>query len=254
MFLILIVTSTSFFSLLDDGNSIDMYLLDHIQGRVGKAVKDKVRKKEIQEEFKLIDEAVKVHDKEQKESQKKLKEMEVDPATTIDQFIEFHNQRHEEQSELQAYLINQRLMIQEKITDDEWQLIFPQEDSGEIESEIINQLNLSSKEDHHWMDMQEEVTQTTMLDLNGRRKVRDAYSILEMEYDAIAVSLELVQTKELEFLKSRMLTLEDCHRIQSEMNDLQSSLMDSYMKCLTVLKENTSDSEWVGIMTKMEEY
>ena len=105
------------------GGSLDVFYIDKIEQGIKKEVDDKDRKKDLQSDLKAYTKSVKEFNKLRKNQLKDLRKKNLDRTTTVDWYAEFYESRMQERIERQKTFIDQRISLQQKLTDSEWDAI-----------------------------------------------------------------------------------------------------------------------------------
>ena len=135
----MIVAIASLITALFLGGPAEIFYVDNLEKGIKKQVLEKERKKEILSEIKSTKTLYKDFEKERKKDYKSFLNLYMDKNTTPDGLNSFFKELKEKRVEYQNKLIDQRLVIYEKIQSEEWDNI--------LESSVsVSEKNLAKAE------------------------------------------------------------------------------------------------------------
>ena len=239
---------TLFSMLFGVGGQVDIFFLDNLDKGVKKYVVDKDRKKELQGILKDYTSTLKDFRKERKSKVKDLKEKNKDRSGTEEWFRDFFTGRIDEREELQAYWIEHRLELQEKIMPDEWALIIKMAEDEVAKLEAKEQKKARKQKDKDIFSKLETTINEQIADQGKRSEVMTALEQYEKKVDELGDNLKDINVTETDFLADQNATKEDMEKVARSINDLRKELYSSYSSFYLEVLENTTVEEWNPIM------
>jgi len=225
----------------------DYFYLHDFDKHISKFVEDKEKKKELQSYLKDYQKAVKEYNKKHKDQLELFKKKNLDKTTSIQWYQDFFSNVMELRKERQANAIDFRLLIQPKITDEEWQHIV--NEAKDESSKLIEKANkkedkkkdsdsqqLSKREESYVKDKEKHEKIIESLDefTNASLKLRASYD----EFNAITNQL----------LVDKEASEEQMWEVVNSANELRQEMYNEFLGFLETLKNNTNKEEWADIM------
>ena len=244
----MLIGIATLFSMLFGGGSLEVFYLDELDKGIKKEVVDKDRKKELLNETKAYTKTVKEFNKTQKGHLKTLQQKNLDRGTVGDWYIAFYEQRMKERMELQNTFINQRLNLQQKVTDDEWEKIMSRSASAESKMEKKEQKKEMKKNDENFFKEQETAIVTYITDQDRRMIVLEALGVYEATYSQLHDTYENINVENSAFLADKYASKEKMQILADLLNEQRVILFEGYSVFLLALQINATDEEWKPIM------
>lgn len=239
---------TLFSMLFGVGGQVDIFFLDNLDKGVKKYVVDKDRKKELQGILKDYTSTLKDFRKERKSKVKDLKEKNKDRSGTEEWFRDFFAGRIDEREELQAYWIEHRLELQEKVMPDEWALIIKMAEDEMAKLEAKEEKKARKQKDQDIFLKLEATINEQIADQEKQSEVMSALAKYEKKVDELGNNLENINVTETDFLANQNASKEEMKRFAGSINDLRKELYKSYSEFYLEVLDNTTAEEWKAIM------
>jgi hypothetical protein len=201
------------------GGSLDAFYIDKIEQGIKKEVVDKDRKKELQGDLKAYTKTVKEFNKVRKNQFKDLKQKNLDRSTSESWYVEFFESRLQERIELQKTFIGQRMTLQQKITDDEWEAIMQKASDETTKLAEKEQKKEGKKKDENIFRAQEKAIIDNVGDQPRRITLLEAFTVYEILYNQIHDSYENIDVNESLFLADKDATEEEMLILAGLLND-----------------------------------
>jgi hypothetical protein len=201
------------------GGSLDAFYIDKIEQGIKKEVVDKDRKKELQGDLKAYTKTVKEFNKVRKNQFKDLKQKNLDRSTSESWYVEFFESRLQERIELQKTFIGQRMTLQQKITDDEWEAIMQKASDETTKLAEKEQKKEGKKKDENIFRAQEKAIIDNVGDQPRRITLLEAFTVYEILYNQIHDPYENIDVNESLFLADKDATEEEMLILAGLLND-----------------------------------
>lgn len=234
-------------SLLFGGNP-EVFYIDKIENGVKKFVTDKDRKKELDDVLKDYNNSVKEFHKTRDGYVKQLKSKSLDRNTPDQWYKDFFEARLVDRKNIHAEFIDQRIKLQENITDDEWAQIM---DLAKETADKLAEKREKQKEkeaNKNYFKKQEQAITDHISDPNRQTNALKALKSYEQDFVEVAKAYEELNVNEAEFLDDRYATREDMQKLSDQLNSYQADLYASYRGFIRALIENTNEEEWGSII------
>jgi hypothetical protein len=245
----MIIGIASLIMMLFGGGSLDVFYIDKIEEGIKKEVVDKDRKKELQGGLQEYTKTIKEFNKVRKNQIKDLKKKNLDRSTSEEWYIEFYESRLQERIDLQKTFIRQRITLQKKINDEEWDAIMKTASDQTTKLAEKEQRNDGKKKDENAFRVQERAIVDNVADQERRMIILKALAIYEALYNQIHDSYETVNVNESLFLAEKDASKEKMLILAGILNDQRVSLYKGFTVFLIVMQNNATDEEWKPIMS-----
>lgn len=250
----MIVGIATLFMMLFGIGGTDVFFMDKLEEGVKKYVVDKDRKKECQAILKEHSANVNDFLKQYKERVKYLKTRNLDKSTTDDWYIDYFKAAMEERKEFQEKSIDQRLLLQEKINDDEWAKI--------VEMSVDATRKLDEKEQKKEMKKGAEsfyekfsgIITEEMPDNEKRSNVLAGLSDLHGDWLALVDRIDDIDIINSDLLSDKKATKDQMIMSIKDLNQHRADFFESYIKFFRILKDNTNDAEYMSIVKKINKF
>jgi hypothetical protein len=230
------------------GGSLDAFYIDKIEQGIKKEVVDKDRKKELQGDLKAYTKTVKEFNKVRKNQFKDLKQKNLDRSTSESWYVEFFESRLQERIELQKTFIGQRMTLQQKITDDEWEAIMQKASDETTKLAEKEQKKEGKKKDENIFRAQEKAIIDNVGDQPRRITLLEAFTVYEILYNQIHDSYENIDVNESLFLADKHAKAEEMLILAELLNEQRVLLFKGFTVFLIAMQNNTTEEEWKPIM------
>ena len=154
----------------------------------------------------------------------------------------------QERIELQKTFIKQRIALQVKITDDEWEAIMgkaAKETDKLAEKEHRKEMK---KKDENAFRAQEKVIVDNVADQNRRMVLLEALGVFETLYGQIHDAYEDINVNDSEFLADKNASKENMLALAGLLNEQRAALYAGNTIFLMAMQKNATNEEWTPIM------
>lgn len=235
--------STLIIILFSVGTAESLYV-DVIDANVSKYITDKDRLNEMKTDLKAYEKSVKAYSKQEAIAIKLLKKKNLDFSTPVSWYEDFFKTRMTSRKKLQKHFINERIHIQEKIKNDEWQQIMAvaQEEASKKQEKELNK-----KEKDKFIAVRETIveqignTENSSLLNEKLDAYHDNFSVLLRSYTEANSSHNSV-------LVNKNATKAELEEIAKLININRTMLFNSYINFFKQLREHTNEEQWKTIM------
>lgn len=247
----MIIGTITLITILLSGGTMSTYVFDDIDKYVKSEVTDKERKKEILDDIKITKKEVKAYQKKRSEIMKRLKKMNLDRNTTIDNFEEIKNELYSARVEIDEYASRSRVEIIQKISDEEWGQIV----EAEIERTESQQAKDYEKEQKGKMKGGfENITITiseTIVDESKKESALEAAYSFEEKYNTMEKALNARFPSDNDVLKTKNSTSDELMKVFNELSSLKRNAFWGLQDFHASMKELTDEKEWKKIMKEV---
>ena len=247
----MIIGIATLIMMLFGAGSVEVFYLDKIELGVKKQITDKERKKELQAELEEYKKAAKEFNKNRKGHIKELKEQNLDKNTTQQWYQDFFDNRISERQKQQALFINQRIQLQQKITDDEWANIMKMAQDEATKLAEKEHKKERKQKDHNFFRNQERAVNEKISDELKRAIVMAKLLEYEKEYNAIVADYDAINIQEIDFLDDRNASMEQMQKLADNLNKQRTKMYDGYMDFIMTMNKNTTEEEWKPIIKEI---
>ena len=246
----MIIGTITLITLLVTGGTYNTFVFENLDKHVNKVVVDKERKKFLKSELRVVAKKMKGYFKERKNIIKDFKTLNLDRAATRQDFMHLRDQLLPLRQEIDQYLIEDRIRLVEKLTDEEWDEIM-RRSAEEAQSTKQKELEkeIKGKNTDRFAKL-EQIAHTNILDESRRENVVLAIS----NFRDATTQLE---TNVLEYLPQDNAVLVRKEATVSELNTLFTSVLEvrdqtfeSWIGFHFDVRENTTEGEWKKIMNE----
>lgn len=244
----MLVGIATLFMMLFGGGSLDVFYIDKIEQGIKKEVVDKDRKKDLQNDLKEYNKAVKEFNKVKKDQIKDLKKKNLEKSTSEKWYMDFYESRMQERIELQKTFIYQRIALQQKITADEWEAIMKRASDETTKLAEKEERKEMKKKGKNAFRLQENAIVDNVADQDRRMILLEALGVYEALYDQIHESYENINVNESVFLADKDASEEEMLILAELLNEQRVDLFKGNTVFLTVMQNNTTEDEWTPIM------
>ena len=238
------------FTLLSDGQ-IEIFYIDDLEKGVKEYVLDKDRKEEIQDSLKSFTKTVKSFYKTREDQVKALKKKNLEQSTTEKWFKNFFMERMDERRNLQAYTINMRYNLQQKITADEWGKIMGMSWADVAKDEAkAKKKALKNKDKSIFRNVEKTINEN----VNEKEKLElilSALNTYEKKNNELVTAYEEMDVKAGTFLADQNASKEQMKQYCEGLNDLRKNYYNSYLNFYFDLRSNSSEDEWQTIIKEL---
>lgn len=244
----MIIGLVTLIMMLFGAGSVEVFYIDKIEEGVKKHITDKDRKKELQGELEAYAKAVKNFNKSREGHLKTLKKQNLDKATTSQWYQHFFEERMNDRKKLGSLFIDERIKLQQKITEEEWAKIM-QEASDEATklAEKEEKKERKHKEDNVFLSL-ENSTKEHISDPEKQSIVLEALDTYEASYTNVVDTYDDINVNESNFLMEKNASKEDMRKLGDLLNKQRANMYEGYTKFIGILNENSSDEEWKSII------
>jgi len=230
------------------GGSVDVFYIDKIEQGINKEVVDKDRKKDLKSDLKVYSKSVKEFNKVRKNQLKDLRKKNLDRSTTEEWYAEFYASRMQERIKHQKTFIDQRIVLQQKITDDEWDAIMKGASDEVTKQTEKEQRKEMKKKDKNLFRVQEKAIVDNIAEQDRRRILLEAFGVYEALYDQIHESYENINVNETQILADKDASEEEMIILAELLNEQRVELYGGYTVYLIAMQALVTDEEWTPIM------
>lgn len=238
---------TLFMSLFGIG-STDVFYMDKIEEGINKEIKDKDRKKDLKNIIKDYKKTVKEFNKARSKQLKDLRQKNLERSTSEEWYVEFYESRMEEKIELEKTFIEQRIALQEEITEEEWSAIVSRSMDASTKQKEKEEKKKSKQKDKNAFALQEKAIVENVSDRDRRMVLLDALSVFESTYENIHNAYVSINIDNAEFLSDKYALAEDMLILAEKLNEQRLLLYKGNTVFLMVMKEYATEEEWKPIM------
>jgi len=227
------------------GNGVpEVFYIDEFDKGVKEYVLDKERRGEILDSLKSGTKRVKSFYKEREGQVKELKKKNLDQNTTEQWFKDFFVERMKERKELQAYTINMRLNLQQKITTEEWAKIMGLSWADVARDEAkAKKKELKDKDKNIFRNVEKAIMENVS-DSEKRALILSALINYEKKNDEIVNTYEEIDVEAGGLLADQHATQEQMNQFCLGLNVIRQSFYLSYLKFYFEVRDNTTEEEW----------
>ncbi len=230
------------------GGSVDVFYIDKIEQGINKEVVDKDRKKDLKSDLKVYSKSVKEFNKVRKNQLKDLRKKNLDRSTTEEWYAEFYASRMQERIKHQKTFIDQRIVLQQKITDDEWDAIMKRASDEVTKQAEKEQRKEMKKKDKNLFRVQEKAIVDNIAEQDSRMILLEALGVFEALYDQIHESYENINVNETQVLADKDASEEELIILAELLNEQRVELYGGYTVYLIAMQALVTDEEWTPIM------
>jgi len=233
---------------LFSGGSMEVFYIDKIEDGVNKYVSDKDQKKVLKAMLKDYNKAVEEFNKNRKKYLKTLEKQNLDKTTAVEWYTNFFSHPLAERRELQDLFIDQRIKLQQKISQDEWDNIMKMSTDEAIKLEKKEQKKSSKQKSKVFFEKQKDAIVANISDDEKLLLVLHELDAYEKNAKEIQENYDDINTNESDLLADKNATKKELGELANGLNDLRQKMYDNYMQFFLVLKNNTSDDEYEKII------
>lgn len=228
------------------GGPGEIFYVDNLEKGIKKHVVEKERKKEILSELKSTKTYVKTFNKERKQDYKKFIELYNSRDTEGDDLNLFFDKLHAKRTPNQEKLIESRLSIFSKITDNEWQSIVS---TSELASEkrILKAQKKAAKIKVLFPKTRSSI-QKNVADINQQKKLIGNLDDFISSLAELEQTMKTVNVSENKVLANKDSSKKDLMEVFEEENKLRMASYTSLIAFHESIKANSSTDEWTPIM------
>ena len=209
-------------------------------------VEDKDNRSEILDIMKEAKKEIKTFRKNHKENSKHIGKLLSEQNVGSNEINHIFKKDSEQMFELQNFIIDERIRIQNILTDDEWNSIL-EEAIKPSEKKQKKEEKKNKKEREQLKELTEEIRKEireTILDKEKNNKISIAFENFVKEFkDHLKFNQELTYTKN-EILKDKNATKEMLLGIYIEQNKIRLKMHNSFNHFFDITKQNTTEDEW----------
>lgn len=228
--------------------SLEVFYMDKIEEGIDKQISDKGRKKELLADLKAYSQVAKMFNKSRNNHLKTLRKKNLYKSTSQNWYTEFFAERMIEREKLQAFFINQRILLQQKIDEDEWESIMKMAADETTKLAEQERKRVSKDRDKSIFRAQEKAVNEYLLNKEKKELVLIALSNYEKSYHLIVESYNNINVNETDFLENRNASEDEMLKLAENLNKHRADMYQRYMEYLKVLKKSTTDKEWKAII------
>ena len=206
-------------SLFFGGANIEVFYLDKIEKGVKEYVVDKDRRKELEGMLKAYTVAAKDFSKKREKALKILKKKNLDRTTSKEWYDNFLEERLDEHKILQEQFIDQRLLLQQILTLEEWTQIVELASDEATKIEVKEKKKQTDSKNKSLFRDLEKALNTKIADDHRRSVVADGLEGYEKSYDEISRTIDNIDVNHTGFLSDQNATKEEMMKFSSSLND-----------------------------------
>ncbi len=244
----MIVGILALFATLFGGGSIDTYFLDDLDKGVKKYVTDKDRRKDLEKTFKDYEKSVKEYSKSNSKKIKELKKKNLDKSITAQWYKNFFDDNVEGHIEYQEEFIEQRLLIQQKITDGEWDQIIAMASKKQTKQDEKAEKKLEKHGKENIFKDVEVAIVKHVPDEDRKITLMNALTLYEDTYEDVAEAYNYLNANDSKVLVDRSVTRGELEVVGAALNKLREELYAGYIVFFVVLKQTATDEEYRSIV------
>lgn len=228
--------------------SVEVFYLDKLEEGIKKEVVDKDRKKELLDEMKSYTKTSKEFRKELKEDLKELRKKNLEKNTSMEWYESFYEDRMEERVQLQEVFIDQRLTLQEQITQEEWDAIMKRALTESEKLKEKEQKQEMKKSDKNAFRVQEKTIVDVIEDQDRRMELLEALGVFESVFEDIHQAYDQINVEESQFLADKNASAEEMEALAALLNIQRNKLYEGNTVFLEAMHELATEDEWEPIM------
>lgn len=239
----MIVGTIALISMLFFGG-VEYFLMDELEKGVKTFVVEKDRRKEIQADLKVSMDIIKAFNKDRSSKLKVFKEMNADRKVTKVELEKFYQDRHEERTELQSKVINERLKILPKLTEEEW------ESTVKMSAETVAKKKEKAAKKKP-KDVFEGVIKSVNKAIEEKDRASKAVELVndyKVEFDSFVEKLSMAKASDGEILTNKEASFEELKSLAALGNSHRKEAFNAFMHFHFQLKEITNETEWAKII------
>jgi hypothetical protein len=239
----MIIGTIALISMLFFGG-IEYFLMDELEKGVKTFVVEKDRRKEIQADLKHSISIIKAFNKDRSSKLKVLKEMNADRNITKVELEEFYQDRHEERTELQRMVINERLKVLPKLTEQEWDSIVKMS----AETLAKKKEKAAKKKPKDVFAAVIKTANKAIEEKDSASKVVELVNDYQVEFDSYVENLSKAKASNGEILTNKDASFEELKTLADGGNSHRKEAFNAFIHFHFELKEITNETEWAKIM------
>ncbi|SNR33559.1 hypothetical protein SAMN06265371_101409 [Lutibacter agarilyticus] len=242
----MIVGIVALLTVLFFGGPNEMFYVDDIEKGIKKNIEEKERKKEILADFKFTKSISKEYEKERKKGFKEFKALYNNNKTTKNQLESFFNSLQKNRGEYQNKMIDQRILIFEKIESQEWHNIIESSITVlEKRTEKIEKKALKSKESYRKTQVKIE---SVIVNNTQKESILKGLESFINTSDDLEKTLSSINASENKILADKNSSKEDLLELISNDSAKRNAYKNSIINFHLIVKENSSDEVFINIM------
>ena len=243
----MIVGLITLFSVLFFGGAADYYFVNNLEKGVNEYVEDKTVRKEILTDLKDVEALAKSFNKRRKSELKQLKKMNLDYEAKASDFNSFYDQLKEERRSFQSAVIDIRIKVLSKISDDEWQKIIALSNES-VEKDMQKS---AKKEEKDSFVKLEECILTNVQEQNMQEKALASFNNLKGTLKTLEIELAQINTKQNTAITNKQLTKQELLKESEDLNTLRTTAYKALQNFHFEIKLASDRESFVKIMKEL---
>jgi len=242
----MIVGIIALITVLFFGGPGEIFYVDNIEKGIKKNIDDKERKKEILADFKFTKSTIKDYEKIRKSEFKEFKTLYNNSTTSKVELELFFSSLQENRSEYQNKVIDQRILIFEKIQPEEWSNILASSiTKSEKRIEKLNKKALKGKENYRKTQSKIE---STIVNNDQKDEIIEALESFKKASDDLENTLRSINASDDKILADKNSGKDDLLKLVQNDSEKRVPFVKSVINFHQVVKENSSDEEFSTII------
>jgi hypothetical protein len=197
----MIVGTLALIALLFSGGVNEIFFIDKLEKGVKEYVIDKDRQKDILVDLKTTKKQIEDFNKDRKSQFKKFKELYKDHSTNDEDLQSFFDQLQAERLMFQDKIVDYRLSIFNKITDDEWNSIIEYSETS-VDKKIEKEQKKKSTNEVAFEKTRKAII-SSVYDLNKQKEIINGIDDMIDTFEGLGVKIESINVKENKILKQK---------------------------------------------------
>ena len=243
----MIIGTITLITMLFFGGIQEYFFVEKLEKGVKQFITDKERSKGILTELKNHKKEIDAFNKDRKTRLKEFHTLNLDRDVSYSTLEEFFERRMKERLAFQENLVDGRIMLIEKITDEEWDQIINLSDET-IEKKAAKEEKKNPK------DFFKPVVTTVEKSIKEDHRMVQATALVQnfqTRYEELNSRINAINTRENTLLREKNTSKSQFQALAKEVNDVRAityrALIDFHFDMLDVTEEN----EWLSIMKAM---
>ena len=241
----MIIGALALLSLLFGGGN-EIFLIDNLEKGVKHYIVEKDRQKDILADLKTAKKFVEQYNKGRKTQIKEFKELYKNNATNDEALNTFYDVLHKERLVFQDEIIDYRLVIFNKIEEDEWNNIVDFSETS-IDKKIEKAQKKKNKNEVAFKKTRKSII-SSLSDINKQKVLIEGLDNMINSFEELGLKINSINVKESHVISKKGATKEELKKLFDEMNDLRNLSFDQLLTFRNLIKENSNEVAWNSII------
>lgn len=228
------------------GGPSEIFYVDNLEKGIKKYVVEKERKKEILSEIKNTKTIFKSFEKERKKDYKEFLNLYAEKQTTPDELHSYFEDLQSKRTDIQNILVDQRILIFEKIKSDEWQQII--ESSVTVAEKRIATVEKKASKGKEAFAKTKKQIEIFSLSVGQKHNLLKGLEDIISSINTLESTLLSMNSRQNEILANKSSGKSELLEVVDMDNRYRSPVIESLIDFHNLAKENCSDEEWSQLM------